>query len=220
MVSTATVAAGALLTYLSLSIDRAHPLGGGTAKPPAPRYRHHSLVSATSAVIDGTGEHEAVASMSSLPGTSHSRRIAATVESLRGAAQGVANTEAAKEATTLAVGELVQEQERERVEAKESASLPPRARALVDLDRVNPTLLETEGGRVEERTPSRFGNVKDFGAVVKSHGQIKPGLKQRCYIDDGVHRCHANVIFFGVSKCGACMHAENRPVDFFPCSNV
>ena len=221
MISTATVAAGALLTYVSLAIDRAHPPGGGTAKPPAPRYRRHSLASATSTVIDGTGEHEAVASMPSLPGTSHSRRIAATAESLRGAAQGIANSKATEEATTLALGELVQEQERERdLAAEESASFRPRARALFDMDRVNPTRLETKGGRAEEGTPSLSGNVNVVGAVAESPGHMWSSSKSkpRCYIYNGVHRCHANVFFFGISKCGACIcMLQIDPLMIFAC---
>lgn len=217
---TATAAAALLAVYLLL-VD-AHPLTshGSRVGIPSDVDRHRDRASAGAAPA-GLGARDAAPTMLSRSGTP-SRRLEAMADSLRGAARGSAGIESAWEAVAMAPAAAVEaevgrEQGGKLEEDVLVETLPwvisSEPRGLSDSGDVNRRRLEAEeagdGKERESRQLAANLNVTQRKSFKKERGRVWINLKghPRCYTQEGVHKCHANVYYFGVSKCGACLGA-------------
>lgn len=209
IVCTATAVAALLAVYLLL-VD-AHPLSPRGSRigisSEADLYRARASAGAASAGLDARNTAPMMPSTSRTP----SRRLEAMTDSLRAAARGSASNDSAWEAVAMAPAAAGREQGGEPEEDLSKEMLPwiiPSAHsALVESGEPEDAEDAKERKLRELAAASNAGAKKKFN---RERGRIWMNIEghPRCYTQEGVHKCHANVYYFGVSKCGACVGAS------------
>lgn len=206
------IAAAALLAVCLLLVD-ARPLSTrGTRigiSYEANLHRDRALAGTAPA---GLGARDAAPSMPSRYGTP-SRRLEAMTDLSRGAARGSAGIDLAWEAVEMAPAAAA---------GREQGGGPEEGLSTETLPWVisSPHRALAESGEAEDAGDAReresreltaFFNAAASKNVKKERGRVWINLKghPRCYTQEGVHKCHANVYYFGVSKCGASVGASS-----------